>query len=721
MNESLRTWGPVGIIVALLPIAFIMLRACAQPIGDGNPAVPEGSGAEPELEVGSSACAGCHASVHQTWRTSTHARAERGLTTNVLAPLDNGRMTVTTAEGPQAVTPVRAIGVDPLWQYLVPMGNGRLQVTQQAWDPSKDEFFDVFADGRRPGEWGHWTGGAMTWNAQCASCHNTGVRKGLTTSGYATEVAEVGVGCEACHGDATAHVRGDAPPIVPKDRWLDVCGSCHSRRAELTDAYVPGEPLLDHMRPAIVDGSETFYADGQIRDEDFEYTSFVGSKKHGLGFDCRSCHDPHSGGLLREGDALCTGCHLEAKTAPHDHHDGASSCTGCHMPVTTYMQRDPRHDHGILVPDPGIEGVPDVCTRCHTEQSMSWAKRIADQWWPDRPRDRRERAEQLQRARSGDASAVPGLVAQLRGGPTSRPAWQATAAAALGPFLGESADAVEALLRATTHNAAVVRMAAVETLAPASLEPAVRKALLERLTDERNAVRVAAARALRHELRPGDPRAADYQRYLAHNADQPAALLDAADWDTARGDPRAAATKLVRAISLDPGSPWLYSQLAVARAQLGDTGGAVRALEGARAAGADDADTWYRLGLAHHAAGDPARAREALATAVQRDPAHPRAGYNLGLAWLEAGETARAVGVLEDVVQRRPEDVDLLFGLASAYWNGGQLERAERVATRILEQAPRHAAATQLVQAISRTRRVRSDRSATGPLPPKTR
>ena len=30
----------------------------------------------------------------------------------------------------------------------------------------------MFTDDRQPGEWGHWTGGGLTWNGRCAACHD---------------------------------------------------------------------------------------------------------------------------------------------------------------------------------------------------------------------------------------------------------------------------------------------------------------------------------------------------------------------------------------------------------------------------------------------------------------------------------------------------------------------------------------------------------------------
>ena len=46
------------------------------------------------------------------------------------------------------------------------------------------------------------------------------------------------------------------------------------------------------------------------------------------------------------------------------------------MPVTTYMQRHPRHDHGFTIPDPLLTkqfGVPNACNKCHTDKDTEWS------------------------------------------------------------------------------------------------------------------------------------------------------------------------------------------------------------------------------------------------------------------------------------------------------------------------------------------------------------
>ena len=190
---------------------------------------------EPEQAVyaryaGSSTCQDCHAEAFVKWQGSHHGLAERKIdpaldtvafeppkeikagTQTSEARMDGGKFELITAglKSPhETFTPERVIGVDPVRQFLIAGERGRWQTSELAWDPHQKEWFDVYGnEDRRPGEWGHWTGRGMTWNQMCASCHNTRVRKDydIPTDSYHTAMAEMTVGCEACHGPMRAHV-----------------------------------------------------------------------------------------------------------------------------------------------------------------------------------------------------------------------------------------------------------------------------------------------------------------------------------------------------------------------------------------------------------------------------------------------------------------------------------------------------------------------------------
>ena len=108
--------------------------------------------------------------------------------------------------------PVLAIGQAPLRQFLIETRPGTFQVTEIAWDPAKQEWFDTFppTEERNPGEWGHWTGQSMNWNSMCARCHMTVYQKGYdeVRQRYQSTWVEQGIGCVQCHGPMTGHEKG---------------------------------------------------------------------------------------------------------------------------------------------------------------------------------------------------------------------------------------------------------------------------------------------------------------------------------------------------------------------------------------------------------------------------------------------------------------------------------------------------------------------------------
>ena len=268
--------------------------------------------------AGSASCRECHEAAYAAWETSHHALAERPVDpardgeafdpprqfahgsqhTAVSATAGGFQVSTRGLSGNQeTLTVERVIGHDPLRQFLVPFPGGRWQALEAAWDPHRREWFNVFGtEDRQPGEWGHWTGQGMNWNAMCAGCHNVRVRKNYdpATDTYRTAWVEHGVGCESCHGPLRRHVdwRRRFPdkavpdptlPVLTPHQVFATCAACHARRGELTGDFAPGEDFFDHFSPSVVDESDLFYPDGQVREEDFEYAAFLGSRMGAAG------------------------------------------------------------------------------------------------------------------------------------------------------------------------------------------------------------------------------------------------------------------------------------------------------------------------------------------------------------------------------------------------------------------------------------------------------
>ena len=222
--------------------------------------------------------------------------------------------------------------------------------------------------------------------------------------------------CEACHGPGSNHVAGRASKAVRSircnqgsragigrapgrdlDTWRRngqraaqraACVDARDRHvramsrraARLSDDYVHGKSPLDTHRLALLD-DDLYWNDGQMRDEVYNWGSFLQSKMYAQGVTCSDCHDPHSLKLKATGNAVCAQCHQPAKyDAPaHTHHAAGTpgaACATCHMPTTTYMVVDPRHDHSMRIPRPDLSvqlGTPNACTNCHAKKSPQWA------------------------------------------------------------------------------------------------------------------------------------------------------------------------------------------------------------------------------------------------------------------------------------------------------------------------------------------------------------
>jgi tetratricopeptide (TPR) repeat protein len=694
-------------------------------------------------------CKSCHEEAFANWLLSHHALAERDVapalddiafdppwtirhgTQRSEARKDGARFVLVT-QGPggtnQPFEAQRVIGVEPLRQYLIPFGNGRWQSSELAFDPRHPGWFNVFGEeDRRPGEWGHWTGRGMNWNSMCATCHNTRLRKNYDerTDSYTTRMAEMGVGCEACHGPMADHnawqakhpnQKGD-PTLrkLSREQMLSVCAQCHSRRAELTGDFVPGDDFLDHHQLTLVDETELFYPDGQIRDEDYEYAAFLGSRMHAAGVRCMDCHEPHRAKPRVAGNLLCLSCHgTVTNSAPridpetHSRHKPGTRgdfCVDCHMPQTVYMQRHARRDHGFTVPDPRLTlelGIPNACNRCHTERSAQWALEFITQWYGPRTNDLvLQRARAVARARQGDRTAVEPLLQMLRG--ETNGYWRAVAANLLKYWAGE-ASVTAALLAALSDTNALVRAMAVRGLEPTvnSGQAAVMTALRARLDDPVRAVRVEAAWALRHSLDTNTTAGRDLLAYLRHNFDQPAGALQMGIFLMDRGDAAAAAGYFERAVRWDPHSAPLFHALAVALGALGRPAEAVKALETACELAPREAEYRFKLGLALNEVGRLADAAAALEEATRLEPGHARAWYNLGLARSALGRPEAALEALVHAESLDPHAAEFPYARATVLARLGRMEEARRAAERALELNPGFTEARRLLQSLGR-------------------
>lgn len=729
--------------------AFIILGLVSAAVSRAADAPP----ASAPSYVGRQACAGCHQHEVGAWSGSHHDRAlEIADASAVLGDFNDARFTyngvtstffrkgaeyfVRTDGFDGALNDFRiayTIGVFPLQQYMIAMDGGRFQVLSICWDTRPkpaggQRWFHLYpqekVDFRDPL---HWTGAAQNWNFMCAECHSTNLTKGYDAGAnrFDTRWSEIDVSCEACHGPGSTHVavqqraavptRADgasAPsPAAPAADWVfdpgvsiarrarprggghevETCGRCHARRAQISEAYRHDQPLSQTHIVALLDEG-LYESDGQIRDEVYEYGSFLQSRMFANGVVCSDCHDPHSARLRAEGNAVCATCHQSATyDLPSHHHHAAGSeaarCVSCHMPARTYMQVHRRHDHGFRVPRPDLSaalGTPNACAECHQDRGPSWAAEAVVKWYgPTRARG-------------------PGYAAALAAGRT----WTAGADRQLMSVIADAT--VPAIVRASAvgllERTLSPRVGKTVESALRDLDPLVRRAAVgllpaweprERwrlgaplLQDPIRTVRLGAVDALAEasvtvplstsERASLAQAIAEYRQVQAFNAERAEAWLNLGALDARLGDLAPAEAAYQRAIQLQPSFVPPYVNLAdVYRAQARDPEGE-RVLRTALERVPDNADVHQALGLLLVRQRRLADAVAVLAKAAELDPNNPHYAYVYAVALDSTSQPAKALAMLGAAQRRFTGDREILSALVDMSTRAGDESASKR-------------------------------------------
>lgn len=602
------------------------------------------------------------------------------------------------------------LGIRPLQQYLVEFPDGRVQCLPLAWDTEKGQWFHLYPKERiPPSDPLHWTRPLQNWNYMCAECHTTNLDRGydVDEDRYRTTWRELGVGCESCHGPGSIHnrlararslfwdrrVRYGLPSLKGADSRpeIDTCAPCHARRQQIYPGFRPGDHFLDHYLPELLD-TPMFYPDGQILEEDFEYTSFTQSLMFRKGVRCSNCHDPHSLRLKTEDpfsprpavpdNALCGQCHLPSKYDSQQHHfhpnrgGPGTHCVDCHMPETTYMVVDSRRDHKLDVPRPHLTltlGIPNACNLCHNDpakgETPEWAAEWVEKWYGGK-RGSDHFAHTLAAGRKREPAAGRELAALSRRKDLSAVV-RASAVLLLVPYLareGTSGDAWAAAVSALEDPEPLVRWAGVRLASQAPLETAERR-LRERLFDLSRLVRMEAARALvaiplqflsQEERKQRELALREYFRGQEALVDQPGAHLNMAVVFTELGDLSRAEKCYLTALRIDPNFLPARNNLAILYDRLGRKAEAEAQLRQVIAIDPQFADGWYSLGLL--VGEDPQRLEEAasmLARAAELSPDRPRVWYNYGVALLHLQRLEESAAALRRALALAPNDPDI--------------------------------------------------------------
>jgi tetratricopeptide (TPR) repeat protein len=482
------------------------------------------------------------------------------------------------------------------------------------------------------------------------------------------------------------------------DAALETCARCHSRRGWIWEQVRPGAPIADSHRVALLDPG-LYYDDGQIREEVYEYGSFLQSRMHGAGVTCADCHEPHSGKVRAAGNLLCGQWHLPSHyDAPAHHHHPAgstgSACVNCHMPQRPYMIVDPRRDHSLRVPRPDLDastGAPDACTACHTNRDAGWAAAAVKRWYPSGRSGTPHYGQALHAARSGAPDATAPLLALLADAGQPEIV-RATALAALSPRdaampEGRDREAIVAAIGAAARDRSdLVRRAAAEWVDALPPEVAARLGA-PLLADPIRTVRLAAAASLAGApataMGPDAPAALargveEYRRALAFNADRADSQFNLGNLERQLGRTAEAETAYRRALALDPTFIPAAVNLADLCAATGRDPEGESALKSALARNPDSADLEYALGLACIRRKDAGAGLPHLQRAAALRPDEARYAFVHAVAVHDLGDAAGAIRLLESAAARHPNDADIAGALLAYYTERGDAGNAGR-------------------------------------------
>lgn len=648
-------------------------------------------------------------------------------------------------------------GIRPLQQYLAVFPRGAYQILPLCWDTRPAEqggqrWFHIYGDEHiLPHDILHWTHITQNWNYMCSECHSTNVHKNFDagSESYHSTWNEIDVSCEACHGTGSDHIewarmveQGGNPEAYPdmglavrlKDRdnatWVfnmetgtaersvpredrmlvEMCARCHARRSIINEDYLHGRSFLDTHTPSLLDEG-LYFADGQILEEVYVYASFLQSKMYNAGVVCSDCHEPHSGKVFVNGNALCYRCHLAGKYGNRTHHfhdpeQEGSSCMECHMPERTYMVIDPRRDHSIRIPRPDLSDrlkSPNACNKCHVDRTSQWAAEWCRKWYGDPDRNGMHFAYAFWAGRQAYPEALPELI-RFSDSTDLEPMIRATAVSLLQNY--QDPEIYRVLRACLSDPDPLIRYAAITGMYGADNNTLLDLAL-PALRDSVRAIRITAAFHLarvpgeyfpRNALRLLDAALDEYIEVQMINADHPTAHMNLGILALNQGDHESAERSYQKALEIEPALTTAYVNLADLYRILRRDREGEQLLRNAIERTPDLAAVHYALGLNLVRYGSQEEAMEYLRRASELEPDNARYAYVYGVGLHSTGQQSEAISFLEEALKENPYDRDLLYSLAAFHRDAGNREAAISFAMKLTGYYPADPSYQQLLR-----------------------
>ncbi len=688
--------------------------------------------------MGDTSCKSCHATEHEAWKLSDHFKAMQlpddstvlgdfnnvsynsdGVTSRFFKRDNNYFINTQGEDGLNHDYEVKyTFGYHPLQQYLVELPGGKLQVPRVSWDTKAKKWFHQYPGTTIPNhDWMHWSGNSQNWNTMCASCHSTNVVKNynIEHDTYHTTFDAINVSCESCHGPASKHIayiKSNKYKVDPnvmgsflalgksanQKEIINTCGLCHSRKADITGAVLPGKEFMDDFIPQIPD-TELFHADGQMKGEVYNYSSFLESKMYRRNVSCTNCHNPHSGNLVKPGNLVCGQCHEAKKfdVPEHTFHKAgseASECKSCHMYSKEYMVNDLRHDHSFRVPRPDLTvkyGTPNTCNGCHKDKSAQWAvTSIEKNYGATR---KYHFAEDLIPGSKMDANSFRHLQKLLQDTAVGFIV-KATAAEYVGKL--NTAESLHELLNCLSKKDALVRYQALRSLEHFQFSSWISQ-VAELLNDSVRAVRIAAANLMISIPTNQIPPAAlpslfkaksELERFTLYQTDFAQGNVGAGDYYSKIRDYYKAEMFYKKALEMDGMLNYARLNMSAVLSAQGKNIEALKTLNEALIIDKSDNRIYYNMALLQVELNNIQGAVESFEEAVKLNSQNPRLYYNYGLLLNNENNFKRAEQIFLKGLQLDPINGDLNYALALLYVNNQKNDKATKPIQLLLKYYP---------------------------------
>jgi len=674
--------------------------------------------------VGDASCVSCHKTEYDLWKGSHHDLAMQvandstvlGDFNNVNTKIDgvsytfyqkDGGFYVKTKEIDSTENNYKiayTFGVTPLQQYLIDFDKGKKQVLRVSWDVVNKKWYHQYkGDTIEPHDWLHWTRSAQNWNTMCAECHSTNLKKNyfVEKDSFQTTYSSINVSCESCHGPAEKHLEWATKNQKDNHKYilkstnqkdqLNVCASCHARRAKLTENMVPGTTFENQYMVQNI--TNTFYhGDGQIDDEDYVYGSFLQSKMYAEGVMCTDCHNAHTLELKFEGNALCTQCHVsdDYDTQNHYFHNDnteASLCINCHMTGKNYMGHDFRRDHSFRVPRPDqsvLYNTPNACTGCHKDKTNQWAVNwVKKNYGTKRPE---HFSDALLLSSRSDLSETERKKLDVFINNLNHP--EIARATVIENLDYNTNDQYKAVLLALNDSSAIVRYNALIKFRGFPLQDRTSLAL-KHMNDSVKLVRTAAAQLLvgidettlseldkigfinsRNEL----------ETMLFSNADFSTGRMQLGDYYLQNNDIDNAISHYKMALQKDSLLLPVYSNLATAYSLNGDYYNANSTLNNWILLEPTIGRPHYLKGLLNFETGKNEQAIAELKIAMKLEPNDTRSMYNLATYYFQdKKDLSQAEAYIKQALKMEPNNNDYKYLLALIYRDQGNIQLGQKI------------------------------------------